>query len=530
MDEDKYIKIYCSELEEHINAISSSLKTLGNDPKDEEAINVIMRRLHSIKGISATMGYSSVSELSHLTEDLVLSYVNKALALDDKILKLVYDAIYAIENFKLSLPEEKNELIKKTLKKLQKAIKGKIIKETVSDEGLVEKINSSVNEMLNSIDNNIKISVSIIDNLIDEISELKYTESALKNLNEKINSYKLKLNIKKIEDQLKKLYKSLIQLKMQPFDTIINQLERFINEYCLTTGKKIDFTANTNNIVIDSTVLKVLISPLIHLIRNAIDHGIESINERKKAGKPAKGKVSLIVKKVHDFAQITVSDDGGGIAEDKVVEKAVKKGYIKKEPETLDSNFLLFVLTHPGFTTKNEVSMVSGRGIGLDVVKSSLENIGGSVSLQTSKTKGTKIILKVPVTTAVIKSVLVKAAKETVAIPSSNIEKILIVTNESLLTGADGLEAGYLYEGEKVKVNYLGSLLGFAENGEKDEYNMLLVRRLNEIRAFLVDDLVSEEDLFIKPLARPLKKLSTVLGYSISGDGTPVILLDVNNL
>jgi two-component system chemotaxis sensor kinase CheA len=536
MDDAKYIKIFRSEAEKYINDISQCLNTLQDDPKNKEAADIIMRRLHSMKGMASTMSYAPLTRLSHITEDFILSYVDKGLALDDQSLKLIYEVIGVVEKFNMSLPEVNNDLIVEMDKKIRKKMEGGDDETApVNDKALDEKISSSVNDMLSSIDNNVKISVSTIDGLIADISELKHTESALKNLYEKTGSYKLKLIIRRFEKQLRKLSQSLIQLKMQPFDTIINQLERAISEYCLATGKKINFTANTNNIIIDSSVLKILVSPLIHLIRNAIDHGIESVEDREWLGKTGKGAVSLTVKKVHDFAEVTVKDDGKGIPIELVVEKAIKKGHIKERPDVLDSNFFLYILTRPGFTTKDEVSMVSGRGIGLDVVRSSLENIGGSVSLDTKKDKGTEIILKVPVTTAVIKSLLVKAAAETVAIPSSNIEKVLLIKREALLIKKDEAAIKYLHNGKTIDVKYLGSLLkraplDFDKNGWKDEYNILLMNMRNKMTAILVDDLISEEELFINPLTRPLKKMVSVLGYSILGSGTPVFMLDVNSL
>ncbi|MFC1855637.1 ATP-binding protein, partial [Thermodesulfobacteriota bacterium] len=371
--------------------------------------------------------------------------------------------------------------------------------------------------------------------LINSISELKYTESALKRLNESLNSYKLGHIIKKNEAQLKNLYQSLIDMKMQPFDVILEQLTRAINEYCLKTSKKIEFSANTNNIVIDSTVLKVLVSPLIHIIRNAIDHGIEPVDERLRQKKTDKGSVSLTVKKLNDFAEITVSDDGGGLPIPLIIKKALEKGYLKEHPAMIDNNLLLLILTSPGFTTKEQVSLVSGRGIGLDIVKSSLENIGGSLSLETESKKGTRIVLKVPVTTVVIKSMLVKAGTETVGIPSSSIEKIVLAKGDSFISDSNNVPVKFVYENNTIKLKSLASILYGTSllhnvNMEKEEHNIILLDLNKELTAVIVDELVSEDDLFISPLTKPLKKMSTVLGYSILGSSAPVFLLDVDSL
>ncbi len=534
MSEDKYIKIFCMEIEEHIKEIGAYLKTLADNPKSKDAAGSVMKSLHSIKGIAGTMGYSSVLKLSHATEELVDSHLKRGIALDDASLQLIYDVIDAIEGFKSSLPVMDDSIIKRTLKRVKDASSGKKPQRVVERKELEEKINSSVDEMLESIDSNIKINVGTIDEIIADISELKYTEQALKALNESIRSYKLKIIIKKINEQLVKLSHRLIQIKMQPFDTIIEQLERAINEYCLATGKKINFTVNTNDVMIDSTVLKILIAPLIHLIRNAVDHGIEPVQERKETGKTEKGNISLTINKVHDFVEVIIKDDGRGILTEKVIGKAIEKGYIDERPYVIDGNFLLYILTHPGFTTKDDVSTISGRGIGLDIVRSSLENIGGCVSLNTKRGEGTQLTLNVPVTTSVIRALLVKSAGETVAIPSSNIIRILLAGGDSFTKDADGVLINYIHEGKEVEVKRLASLFkgsrGINGNNGNNEYNILLVKIKDEESALLVDELICEEPVFIKPMTKPLKKLSTVLGYSISGDGTPVFMLDINSL
>jgi two-component system chemotaxis sensor kinase CheA len=535
MNDPKYIKLFCSEAETHLIEISSTLKTLSDDRSNKDATNTIMGRLHSIKGMSATMGFSLLLELSHLSEDFIASFSDEEIELNDKALKLIYELVATIEKFILSLPEVNDEIIEKMIVKIKRGFEKKDYGQPEEAGDSDQQIKESVDNILSSIDRNIKINVSMIDDLLGDISEIKYTESALKRLNEKLGSYKLKLIIKRVEGQLTKLTQSLIDLKMQPFDTIISQLKRSVDEYCLSTGKKIDFTAKTNDIVIDSTVLKVIISPLIHLMRNAVDHGLESVEERKGAGKPEKGQVSLTVKKIHDFAQITIEDDGRGIPVDMVINKALTKGFIKEIPDTLDDNFYLYVLTRPGFTTKDSVSTVSGRGIGLDVVRSSLENIGGSISLTTRKGEGTVVTLKVPVTTAVIRSLLVKVDKETVAIPSSSIKKVLLLNKDSITFSEKKYPSNFLYQDKTVGIKYLGSLLKvpglshFKING-RDEYNLILVDMKDKTEAVLVDDLISEEDLFINPMTRPLNRTKAALGYSILGNGAPVFLLDINGL
>ncbi len=545
MSETKYIKIFSTEIDTHISTINAAVKVLRDAPKNLEPARIIMQSLHSIKGISATMGFSCVVEVTHLLEELIESYSRKEIPLTDRPVTLIYDVLEAIEEFKNALPEELDENVERVIKKIRNGIRSGSVEVRYKSKDIDNKISNSVKEMHRSIDNNIKINVSIIDKLIDDISELKYTESALKTLNEKLKSYKLKHLIRKIEGQLRKLYNSLVSLKMQPFSTITNALEVAISKYCFSTGKKINFIVSTNNILIDSSVLKELIAPLIHLIRNAIDHGIEPVKEREDVRKAPKGNVTLTVKKIHDFAEITIEDDGRGIIAESVIKKALDNSFITYTPDEIDDNFLLYVLTRAGFTTKSEVSTVSGRGIGLDIVKSSLENIGGSITLENSEGHGLKITLKVPVTTAVIRSLLVKTGEETVAIPVSSIERIMLAEKGEFRKTDSGTYLDSPLELEPPEVISLHTLLENAQDGgdassptaplargksPEEELCLLMIKIRNKPTAIVVDELLSEEDLFIKPLTQPLKKISSVLGYSILGDGLPVFVLDVNSL
>ncbi|RKY36423.1 MAG: chemotaxis protein CheA, partial [Candidatus Omnitrophota bacterium] len=283
---------------------------------------------------------------------------------------------------------------------------------------------------------------------------------------------------------------------------------------------------------LDRVVLDEIGDPLIHLIRNAIDHGIETPQERRKVGKPSRGKVLIKVSREKGHIIIEISDDGRGIDVDKVVATAAEKGLISpQEVSKNDYRQILDILTTPGFSTSEKVTDVSGRGVGLDVVRNKLDALGGRLDLETQRGKGTKFILTLPLTLAIIKAMLVLVGEQIYAIPLMNIRETVKI-REAELKRIKDIEVMRLRE-EIIPILRLDKELGMkttVTQEKKEEISIVIVEGRTKSMGLVVDKVIGEQDIVVKPLGSFVKRIKGIAGGTILGDGRVALILDVVNI
>jgi len=281
------------------------------------------------------------------------------------------------------------------------------------------------------------------------------------------------------------------------------------------------------DIEIDRTVLDEIGEPLIHLLRNSIDHGIETPDERKKANKNPVGKIRLSAQRSGDNVIIEVEDDGAGIDPEKLRETAVQKGFASQdEAEKMSRSELVSLIFLPGFSTSKEVTETSGRGIGMDVVKTKIAALGGTVQFETRLGRGTKTSIKVPLTLAIIKAILVKDSGQTFTIPTSQVSEIVKAKKSDikLLGKTDAI----VVRGKVIPVVHLHKLLGL-EGANEEEFELLITHLGDEKTklGLVVDSVLRQQDILVKPLSETLKGLKGISGATILGDGQVVLVLDM---
>ncbi|MBI5185130.1 MAG: chemotaxis protein CheA [Nitrospinae bacterium] len=374
----------------------------------------------------------------------------------------------------------------------------------------------------------VKVDTPDLDNLVDIIGEMMVQERRLFDLLKETGSTELKNCHAELQRSIKRLHNQIMKLRMMPLAALIDMLPRAIRELQRGTGKEVDLKILGKNVRLDRAILEELGDPLLHLVRNSVDHGIESPEERKKIGKAPCGKLELTAWKEKDLAYIQIEDDGRGIDAKKVVEKAVEKGIISREKaESLSGQEALMLICAPGLSTADKVTDISGRGVGMDVVKTAIENMGGNIFIHSVPGRGTKFILKLPMTLAVAKTFLVRQGELLLAIPLSKLQFVAEVPLSSIKE--ENGKQFFIRRDERINIMELGSLLNLppgSTNGRAYE-PVVCVEIAGRKLGLVVDHLLTGMEAVIKPLGLPLSRLGFYSGVIVTGKGEMGLVLDL---
>ncbi|ACV24459.1 chemotaxis protein CheA [Methanocaldococcus fervens] len=376
----------------------------------------------------------------------------------------------------------------------------------------------------------IRINIEKLDKLMNLVGELVITRA---NFSQIANKYQLKeLNnaINRLSMLINELQEEVMAMRMVPVAYVFNRFPRMVRDTAKALGKEVEFIMEGTDIELDRTVLDELAEPLVHLIRNALDHGIEPPEEREKMGKPRKGTLKLIAQRERDHVNIIVEDDGRGIDPDKIRKKAVEKGLIsEEEAKKLSDHEAINLIFLPGFSTAEKVSEVSGRGVGMDVVKTKIESLGGSVVVYSEKGKGTRVVLKLPLTMSIITALLLKLADQVYAIPITSVLDVTVVNRKDV----KNIEGTYsiIYRDEIIPVIWLKDFLGMShlQDKNKEELTIVVIERSEGKIGVVVDEVVGREDIVVKTLTGILKNIPGLAGATILGDGRVALILDLSN-
>jgi len=324
------------------------------------------------------------------------------------------------------------------------------------------------------------------------------------------------------------LKRRALALRTTPLLRVMENLPRVAREVALRTGKRVHVTIAGAELELDRSILDRLYDPLVHIVRNAVDHGLETPEARVAAGKPDAGRLAIEAVREKDAIRIEVRDDGAGIDLDALRAKAVAAGLLHEGlAEDLPPDKVVEFAFHPGLSTAKQVSDISGRGVGMDAVRATLESLGGSIALETRRGVGTSAVLRVPIAAAVQRVLLVGLGVETVAVPIAKVERVVEVDPASIESSAG--ESFVLLDDEPVLVLDLAARLGWT-TAESGPVQLVLADVRGERVALRVARLVGQQDIYVKPLPVLLGALRVLAGLTVLGDGRPVFLLDLNQL
>ncbi|WP_018881055.1 chemotaxis protein CheA [Thioalkalivibrio sp. ALE30] len=380
-----------------------------------------------------------------------------------------------------------------------------------------------------------RVNTGKIDALIDMVGELVITQSMLTDISEQLEEdpsqmeaqiERLRTGLAELERNTRELQESVMGIRMVPIAQVFNRFPRLVHDISGQLGKQIDLTLKGEYTEIDKTVMEHLGDPLVHLVRNAVDHGIEMPDVRAAAGKPETGQVSLEAYHRGGNVVIEIRDDGKGMDADRILAKARDAGIVGPNQQ-LDRHEILQLIFEPGLSTADQVSDLSGRGVGMDVVKKNIRGLGGNVELESEPGKGSRLTIRLPLTLSIMDGQLLKIGDETFVIPLIAIVESLQTLPESVKQAFGKLPL-YRLRDEYIPIVDLAALFGRAEPSPLPERALLVVAEADDQRVALrVDDLLGQQQVVIKTLETNFRKVPGTAGATILGDGQVALILDV---
>lgn len=532
MDTSKYKTLYLQEVSGHLSGIESGLLALEKNPSDSSAIDQLFRFYHSIKGMSASMGYLPIMKLAHAQEDLLSTMRSGALQASAALISALLQSLDAMK--KLVSAVEQGAPLDLDILPYIDWLKGLSSGAAPPAQAGGEK-GAPGNAHVLRLSSTMRVEAGVFDELLSAVGGLYMGLTGFKDISKSARSIALKDAVHGLETTANRLYAGVLSARMLPVSQLIEGLPRIVRDIASKSQKQVELKIEDTGISLDRTILEGLGSPLVHIVRNAVDHGIEPPDERKRLGKPALGSITLSVYNEKNRVAVVISDNGRGIDRRQVLAKAAQKGIPAERLMSLTDKEVLSLICLPGLSTKEGVSETSGRGVGMDAVKSAIEALGGSFDIESESGKGTKITLDLPRTTSIIKALSVRVSDEMFLLPLSGVLKVV----EADAKAASG--ASFAFEGVSIPLMPLASAVGLEETGRREIYTVVVAGTGNHsgggtetaggaaagLAAFRVDDFLSEFDAYINPLLPPMSRLKGVSGITVMGDGRPVFLLDL---
>jgi two-component system chemotaxis sensor kinase CheA len=488
------------DLEDHGEILKSepSTQDIENEEFDFELKFVLVTKNTVEEIIEVVNGISEVSKV----EASLIEFDNSELAPKEAEVPEVKEAEVKVEEkVEVQKAEEPKEEVKKAPAK----------KPTQKKE--VKKAHQSV-----------RVDLERIDNLMNMVSELVIYRTRLEQIVNAHKSQELNETLEQVGRTTSDLQDLVMKIRMLPLDTVFNRFPRMIRDISVELNKEINFIIEGADTELDRTVIDEIGEPLIHLLRNAADHGIESVEKRVAQGKPPVGTIRLVAYQEGTKALIKVTDDGAGINVEKVKAKAEQKGINTDGMSDSDIKNLIFA---QGFSTNEVVTDISGRGVGMDVVKTKISALGGTVDVISEEGKGSSFVIKLPLTLQIIQALLVKVGEETLAISLGFIDRVIDYKEENIKK-SNGKEV-IIYREDVIPLIRLNESLDI-EASETNKKFVIIVNVGDKTIGLLVDSLLGQQEIVIKPLGKTLKNLEQYIGATILGNGLVTLILDVGAL
>ncbi|MFS0675179.1 chemotaxis protein CheW [Ornithinibacillus sp. 179-J 7C1 HS] len=654
MDTDQYIEVFLDESREHLQAINDHLLRLEKLPTEIDIVQEIFRSAHTLKGMSATMGFEDIASLTHQMENVLDKIRHHELTVTTEVIDISFLATEALEEMVQSISEgndgkkDVSELVMR-LKQVEsgtssqeqvqsnasdpKAFQtleldeyqstvmsqakenghqafqitvqlnsdcilkgpraymvfdqledlGEVIKtvpevdvieegnfeqaftilyittkssnsikdaiERVSEihkvdihdfslekrevEKSVEKVQPSNNEKQTEsekpkLSKTIRVNIERIDNLMNLFEEVIIDRSRLEDLSKKYKDQEFIETVENLTRVTEDMQGLMLAMRMVPIEQVFNRFPRMVRDLSKDLHKNIALEIYGSDTELDRTVIDEIGDPLVHLIRNSLDHGIESPEKRLQAGKPEEGRITLKAYHSGNHVFIDIEDDGAGINREKVEQKAIENGLISSEQaRNLTDEEVYHMIFASGFSTADQISDISGRGVGLDVVKNKIESLGGSIVVQSEPGKGSKFSIQLPLTLSILSTLLVKVQSETYAIPLSSIIETVTLEYKDInyVHGQKVMD----FRGHIVPLVSLSNVYGISDEDESSN-SAVIIQTGDKRTGLLVDSFIGQREVVLKSLGNYLKNVFAISGATILGDGEVCLIIDPNAL
>ena len=682
MDMNQYLDMFIEESKEHLQAINANLLLLENDPTNIQIVNEIFRSAHTLKGMSATMGFEDMASLTHEAENVLDLIRNNKLTINSDIMDVIFQSVdliesmvihiteggdgsadvsnpvqklraivsgeyqaqqeiasavasepvapaadgeaesvaqdreYELDEYALTVLKQSKESgnnllwIKVTLHEncLLKAARAYMVFDQLESMGEVIKTTPSVQDIENErfeqsfqvvfvtmqpmdkvkaallniseveevlVDTiqlqkpvaeapqaqaaekpapqpvkqesappqqatgkkpaaggkTIRVDIERLDILMNLFSELVIDRGRLEQLAREIGKSELQETVEHMSRISGDLQSIILTMRMVPVEQVFNRFPRMVRDLAKELNKKVNLEIFGAETELDRTVIDEIGDPLVHLLRNSLDHGIESMEDRKKAGKPEEGTIQLRAFHSGNHVFIEVKDDGAGINKEKVLKKALERGIVSQAAaDSMTDKQIHELLFASGFSTADVISDISGRGVGLDVVKSKIESLGGSVGVDSVRGKGTTFLIQLPLTLSIISAMLVQVKNEKYAVPLSSIIETAVFKKDQVMMAHR--QKVIDFRGRVVPLVSLTDVFQVPhdQTEESEEVAVVIVRKGEKMAGLVVDSFIGQQEIVLKSLGKYLVNVFAISGATILGDGQVALIIDCNAL
>jgi two-component system chemotaxis sensor kinase CheA len=539
---------------EHIERIENDILIhLNSNSDDREVINEIFRAVHSIKGGTgiylsvlppqnpAYLELKKFSEVVHAFESLLSLMRDKGYKFEKNLVDLsllVMDYFKSfinsvdLENFDNLSGNGIFDKINEQVTHFNSTLVSKGVQNTTAVSSELEK--SETTKAKGGLTQSIRVNQEKIDKMMNTISELLIAKNSFMHISSKLN---IEYNLPEMSKEVKQigayvnrisdeLQNAIMSIRMVEIKTVFQKMPRVIRDIAQSTGKLMNLHMEGDSTEIDKTIIEQIGDPLVHLIRNAADHGIETPEERLKKGKSETGRLVLRAYNKNKYVYIEIEDDGKGIDADKMKEKAIEKGFITSfDADRMSNNQLVNLIFLPGFSTAKEITEVSGRGVGMDIVKSNITKINGTVTIESEVDKGTKMIIKLPLTLAVARGLIVEVLGDSYIFPLE-----YIIETVKIKKGNIHMFNGKCFtclRGEVIGTEWLCKIfLSIQIDKEVEELSAVIISNGEEKLAIIVDKLKNEQEFVVKTLEGQLASIPGISGSTLLGNGKVVLIVN----
>lgn len=524
LDFSMFLDDYLSDAKEGFGEVNKALIALEKAPSDTTLLAPIIRAVHTLKSSSMMLEFADIAELAHTAEDVLDKMRREGKAVTQEVIDLLFETVDALESMVKERASGKKATadyrqLAERLKKLAQVKAPRAIKEEPAKQAVlptIEKIKT------------VRVRTEILDELFNLVGELIITKNRLDNLLGGSENKDIKAALTSMRHIITALQENISNVRLIPIDEIFQKFPRMVRDLAKEDGKEIDFLVEGREIELDKGIVDAIGEPLIHLLRNAINHGIEHPEEREKLNKSRQRTVRLSASRTENHILIEAEDDGRGIDPGHLREAFLRKGLIKaEEAETLTDDELLNLLFRQGFSTAEKVTGVSGRGVGLNIVKTVTEKLGGWVDMTTAKGKGTKFTLRLPVTTALMQTLVVGVGTHVFAVPSDNVLETLDIKQDDIKMVRDS--ETLLLRKQVLPFFRLNRVLNIPAEDSKSMVALILYRG-DSFMAMGVDTVITQTENIVKPFDPLARKFKGFSGGTIMGDGRVALLLDIPGL
>ena len=396
-----------------------------------------------------------------------------------------------------------------------------------------EDTGDSSKKSVSNNNNSIRVNLDKIDLLMNNVGDLVITNAMLTQFSSTIEETKTRNSVLErlelLERHIRDMQDSIMSIRMVPMDSIYSKFPKVVRDISKKLGKKVEFKHYGDNVEIDKAMIEGLTDPLMHIIRNSLDHGIETPAERELTGKPEVGSISISAEQANGQMIITIEDDGKGINSEKVAQKALEQGQIDENQfNTMSENEKALLIFGAGVSTADQITDISGRGVGMDVVKTNIHKLGGAIKLDTHIGEGTTITIMLPLTLAILDGLDIKVGNQKYILPLSSIVESLQPTSEMIKKIGDGTQDLLMLREEFIPVVKLHQLFGLEKSFEKLEEGMLIVVKSGNTKvAISIDEFLNQHQVVVKPLDKNFRSVQGIGAATVRGDGSIGLILDV---